>query len=1187
MSVRRILKYLLYIALTFFVFILSGYLYVFQFGGLENIVNDKLSSLVDEKYLLDIEINEINGNYVSGFVLENIDIYYNDSLNRYRIVRIPKLKTAYSFSNLWDKKYMLNFLTIDSAEITLIRDSANNWIIPDFRPKKNSTSMLKLPSFSIGTFDISNMSVTLLDKGDSVRFKDIFLSLELKSEEKSYAFDIEKFQFSSNQDDIHLSTAGGQITFDNSNLLFQNVALVTSGTRLKLDGNINLAEKPSGAIDFAIDNLDLTKIARHIGPKLKGVVDLNGKVQFSESEISGSATIGGSISIVDIQNALVDFSYKDKILSFDTLIGTVFGECDIVGSGYIDFTKALKSYHLNADVKQFNLKSLINNSFSSNLSGSIVMDGSGFKKENFQLKFDAELLESQFDDYPIHAASGHLEMDGDSIRFFEPFLIEYFENVFSVDGTIVYRDEMDLHVTADLKNLDRYQQKLFIDQPGGRGFAEFVLDGKTIDPNLKGYFLSDSVWIYGLYADSLYATIDIDNFLHAKQGFVEVGFTDGFAWAVPYDSGYTYLTIDSNIVHIENSTFANKFTNIATNGRFDYEAVPNLLTLDSLYLNLARQSFYNRDAIVVEIDSLGFVFEQASIGFVDQWLAVNGRTNFNETFDLLFSINHIPIKPWKNLYEDSLSVDGIVSCEASLKGSFKNPEFVLRGQIDSLAYQELVLGDLNTVLSYKNNKLTIDSVVVFAHPGNYRAEGYMYIDLEFTSGDINRFPNYPMHIQCNATDSRFDLVSHFLPSVENIDGNFFADFILSGTPNKPHLKGEAYIKSYYDETNKLQPARLKYFDLEAPIYTDSAGVTMSDNRIQIDRIDTYVREDERKRHAFIEGNLTVKTLGNLYYDLTVEIPEPMPFVYELDDIRGKVKTQKDTLLYIQGDTPPLVMGGIEISEMKYDVNFAEVDQGSPIMLALEGENSWDLNIGIIMPANYWIRNEDISAEFAGEINLKRTDGLYSFGGEMEILHGNGYLFDKKIRLDPGGVVVFQGDDKFNPVLDITGYTTISGTRDNLEEDNSSEQLRLGLHITGTLEEPIINVTEDSDFESNEEIIPLLIANYSGGNTEVTNSVEERVVGLLSTQVSQIGIRYLGVETFEVDAQYTAGQIDPNKTRVTLGAYLAPKFYTYGRFGTTRREIGVEYRLSRYLLMQGLSDEDGLYHLNLKFNKEFE
>lgn len=1192
---------------TILVIVLIAYLYIFHFGGIEKIVNDKLSSVIDDNYLLDIQVGQIKGSYFSGFVLENIDVYYNDPNYRYELLKIPRLSTSYSFSNLWDKKYLFDFLTIDSAIVTLVKDSSKNWVIPDFRSKKKDEEetgkIATLPSFSIGALNIQNMTVRLLDNKDTITFNNIFLSLEFKGEENTYAFDIEKFVFSSNQENVDLNAAGGKITFADNRFIFNDVALVVDSTRVKLAGNILLGKQPSGEISFAADDIVIDNIVKYIGPKnLKGEMDLNGSVSFVGPSLEGSINVGGELAFMDFQNLFIDFRYNDKQLYLDTLYGTVFKDCAIDGKGEVNFNKP-ETYNLDAEIRQFNLNNLVQNSFTSNLSGHVTMQGESFNHKDLRLLFNTDLYESYFDDYPLQTASGKFVVTSDSIMFLDSFKVEYFENVFYATGNVDYKNNMHLDVTAELNNLDRYKGKLFIDQPGGRAYSEAVIDGKTSDPDLHGFLASDSMWIYGLFADSLYSLFDIDRFLTGRQGMVEVDLFEGTAYAVPYETGYTYLTIDSNIVKIDTAAMINQFTRLASKGYFDYGAVPNTLVLDSFYLNLANQSFYNRDDIVIDIDSSGFNFSQSAIGNRDQWLAVNGRVNYDESMDMLLSINHIPIEPWKNLYEDSLSVDGLLSCEASLNGTFMEPIIVLKADIDSLSYKDLVLGNLKTVVNYKDLKLNIDSLQVFADPGVYSAYGYLYTDLAFTSDSIERFPDYPMNIRCKAQDKRFDLVSLLMPSVEYINGDFFADIILSGTPQEPHLQGEAYIKKYYDnKEGKTIPAHLKYFDLESPFYTDSAGVTMRDNKIIINKIDTYVYEDVEKRkgrksHAYVDGVITVKTFENFNYDLDVKIPKPFPFTYELDDISGEVKTNDKSFLHIDGDTPPTVTGNIEIVSMKYLVNFAQENEGSPIMMALSGENSWDLNINIEIESNYRIQNDDIDAEFGGEINLKRTKGTYQFTGELQILRGNGYLFDKTIRLDPGGSVVFEGDDKFNPTLDITGYTYLTAVRDNLETESTTKQLKLGLHITGTLEEPIINVTEDSDFKSNEEIIPLLVANYSGSNTEVSSAWDQRVYGLLSTQVSQIGTKQLrplasklkiGLETFEIDPRYKeGGQLDPGKTNVTVGLTtpISPNIITYLTFGENL-EGRVEYRILKGLMLQGIRDEKNLYHLNLKINMEF-
>ncbi|MEW6413490.1 MAG: translocation/assembly module TamB domain-containing protein [Candidatus Zixiibacteriota bacterium] len=1181
MKIRRWIKVSLIAALSLAVLFAGGYLYLFKLGGIERIINAKLDAVVGQKYNLDVSVGKVKGSFLSGLLVEDVTVYYDDASRRYQLLHIPRLVTSYALANLWDSKFIFDYLTVDSAELVLLRDTSGHWIIPNFSPKNTAAAKPPnlAPPFSIGRLSLNSLTVKLIKPDDTLTFDDIFISLALKGEEDTYSVDVEQFEFTSNRQKLGLDAAGGKVTFADNKLLFKDIVFIFGDLRIRIDGNMNFENVPSGVVSFAADNVNLADVATFIGPKLKGTVDVNGTVEFAGDDLRGSVDIGGQFLFMSLDNLFVDFSLADKFLQFDTLYGTIFGDCGIDGNGYIDFNGPVETYNLQADIRQFNLNNLIANTFESDLNGHIIMYGESFKRADLVLDLRTRLYESSFDDYPIQRGSGDMVITTDSIIFLDSFRVDYFENIFYANGKVEYSGDMDLAVTADLKNLDRYKGKLFIDQPGGRGRAEATLTGNTSDPDLKGYFMSDSVWIYGLFSDSLFAAVDIERFLSRKLGSVDIDFYRGTVYDMPFDTGYALIRIDSNLVFFDTASINNPYTRLYSMGLYDYEAQPGLMTVDTLILDLFGQRFYNRAGMQVQVDSLGFNILQAAIGNNGAWLSANGRANYDETMDLQLLLNDIPMKPWKNLFAESLMVDGLLSCEASITGSVMQPEFILNAQTDSLVYEDLLLGDVATSLVYGDRLLNIVNFQLLSGYGDYRAEGSFYVDLAFTADSLERFPNLPMNISIAAVDSRFDLVTLLQPSVEQLEGDFFADFVLSGTPLNPHLEGGAFMVD----------ARLKYFDLEDWLRSDSVGVRMNDNRIIIDGMEAYVMDNEEKKSVFAEGTITVKSLDSLYYDLDVVIPEEFTFRYELDDIEGSFEGK----LHVEGDSPPLVTGNIQLLSMNYLVDFAEPDQGSPIMTALSGQNTWNLAVDINIISNYWIKNEDIDAEFAGEITMLRESGIYSFIGEMEILRGRGFLFDKTFTIEPGSRVVFEGGDTFNPSLDITAYTRVAGSRGGAEEQNQVEQLELGIHVTGTLEEPEINPTEDSDVNSREDILPLLVANVYSGEAGATASggIERRMTDLLSAQVSRIGsrqLRHLGVETFEIDPSYS-GELDPLDTRVTLGFYTSPNLYLYGRSalsGQSRQEVGFEYRFNRSVLLEGLRDEDELYHMNLKLYWEF-
>ncbi|MEA3297316.1 MAG: translocation/assembly module TamB domain-containing protein, partial [candidate division Zixibacteria bacterium] len=181
----------------------------------------------------------------------------------------------------------------------------------------------------------------------------------------------------------------------------------------------------------------------------------------------------------------------------------------------------------------------------------------------------------------------------------------------------------------------------------------------------------------------------------------------------------------------------------------------------------------------------------------------------------------------------------------------------------------------------------------------------------------------------------------------------------------------------------------------------------------------------------------------------------------------------------------------------------------------------------------------------------------------------------------------------NARLDLTGFTRIAAVSLSAVEDEEAtpEQIELGIHVTGTLEVPEINPVEGSDL-ARDDIIPLLVANYySSDLVSASGRLEERITGVIGTQISQIGSRQLnqlGVETFEIDPYYQ-GQFDPLRARVTVGFYTASKLYVYGRSALSLQsgqEVGFEYRFNRNLLVDGRIDEDQLYRLGLKLHWEF-
>ncbi|MEA3296647.1 MAG: hypothetical protein U9R56_02150, partial [candidate division Zixibacteria bacterium] len=435
------------------------YVYFFELGGLEKLVNSQIASLLSDRYNLDVMIGKITGNLFSGLTLEDVSIFYVDSSRSYLLVDCPSISTRYALSNLWNKNYRLEYLYLDSSQITIIRDTVGHWLLPAREPTTGESNQVSNPQFSVDALNLNNVSLTILDGHDTLALENIELSLALQGIENTYAIDVDRLEFTSSDDRFKLDAAGGKLTYSDSKLLFRDLSLLSGDTRVKLNGHTELGKTPRGQVDFAIDNINLREVSKFIKPRLKGVIDLNGSLTFEGNRLAGTVDMGGDFMFTSFENIFVGFRFADKHLLIDTLYGMVFDGCAIDGTGNIDFSTKPRTYRLKADISNFNLKSLVKNSYSTNLNGHIDLNGESFHKETLMLGINTELFESVFDEYHFHEALGDLIITTDSLVFVDSFSIKYYENTFHVAGRINYKEQTDLHITADLANLDRYRGK--------------------------------------------------------------------------------------------------------------------------------------------------------------------------------------------------------------------------------------------------------------------------------------------------------------------------------------------------------------------------------------------------------------------------------------------------------------------------------------------------------------------------------------------------------------------------------------------------------------------------------------------------------------------------------------------------------------------------------------------------------
>jgi len=1164
---KRRNKTILFILLAISILALALYFWLFSFGLFEHIVVRLLNDQIGKNLGVRFQLDEISGDYFSAPVVRNLNIIYIDDIESYTLAHIPRLTAEYSIKKIWRGEFEFNEVVIDSAVFTL-QKTDERWLLPT--PVKSSDQKGVSIDFQILEFCLNNLKLNIISPEDSLIIDDIIFDARIKAREKTYSAIIDRLSYRSSDSRFSLLSAGGTVTSTGNQLIFRDFKIITDSSDFKVGGLIVLKKEPNINIDLDAKNINLKELSSFINAKLNGNISAVGNIDYKSGELSGDVIVSGTFFDRYYDSLSTSFHFVNNQFFFDTISGYVFKGCHIDAHGDLDLSRIPAEYHLIGEIRNFNLNNLAYNTYTSNINGRINLTGRGLKSDELELNIVTELDESWFDEYHSSLAIGEMTIFSDSILFHDKFVVKYHDNRFIVSGKLDYHGAIDIAGTTRFDDLSAFNGQTFIERMGGRANLDFNVGGELSNPDITGCFLSDSLWLYDIFSEKADMDFYIKHFLYNRLGKINLYLYNGTAYDIPYDSILLKIDIDSQYALINDVSLGNEYVNLTAAASLNYSSYPQRLILDSININLMDLLFKNDDQVVVEIDSSGYEVIKCRLLRPKGYVEGKGRINYDDSMDFRVFGYRVNIAPWVKLYYDEGDIGGFLSGEVSISGNFHSPLIDFNGGIDSLMYMNFILGDITADYNYSDKLVQINNVSLKSKNGNYVANGIFPIDLTFTAVPDRFHQTREQDIRIIAHDQRLDLISLLIDEVEDFTGEFNADFRLTGTARKPEINGLASVNR----------GRLKLYDLILPLEDLSIDMTMKNKTVHFNNMSAVCKDNRGRVKG--GGTVVINSIDQLDYNLNVDVHE-FPAKYELGDISGII----DANLAVKGTTPPTVSGDVTVISANYRENFADENDGWILLSSFQKQDSWNINLNVEIASNLWIKNDDIDAEIAGDINFVRENGRFRYFGTMEILRGKAYWADRNFRIEPGAIISYEDIEYPNPRLDIWASTNIRTATENLfgEIEIANEDLRV--HVGGTLDEPIITADEDSPVGTT-GILPVLLLNYNpsdtAGKMEPGDRVTSGVSNFISQQVGRLGSRYIGVETLEIDPVY-GDKFDPLGTRLTLGKYLGP-FYVYGRTAISLeagQEVGLEYRLKRFLLIDGHMDEDNLYRLNLNFN----
>jgi len=468
------------------------------------------------------------------------------------------------------------------------------------------------------------------------------------------------------------------------------------------------------------------------------------------------------------------------------------------------------------------------------------------------------------------------------------------------------------------------------------------------------------------------------------------------------------------------------------------------------------------------------------------------------------------------------------------------------------------------------------------------ASGKANIDL--SSPDLNdAYKQATIDVSVRSDGVDISPLAAFNPELEKIDGKLKIDVSAFGTGDNPNVSGKVEVEDVkldlFSLRNEIEiPYAVMDLDgdygiLKPAIINTGEGEGLFGGRVDLRDL-SYTGKGTMK-------GLLVKSNPD---DVTANLDGEL-------DVKGQ-----GFKAFIDGKiTARNVKAIVPEKPVKYIENIQFVDDRNiqAEVFIFTGKGPVDyfieyiaMDIDVDVPNNSWVKGSGASIEVEGKLTVKKNYGeMYVVGGNIDVVRGDYHFMGKLFNIE-SGTVSFRGKEVVNPFLDVTALYEVSS-------------VQVYINITGTAEEPKIQLSSDPPLDEN-EIVSYLVFGTSSENlsTDDRVSFQEKVGEVLGTMA--VGeLREMLGEEFALDViTIKGGQTGFRDTHVEVGKYITQDLYVgYERFSyerfyyeryffspglpsstVTANRAVIEYRLFDFLTLQSdIGEESGA---DLFFNFDY-
>jgi translocation and assembly module TamB len=408
---------------------------------------------------------------------------------------------------------------------------------------------------------------------------------------------------------------------------------------------------------------------------------------------------------------------------------------------------------------------------------------------------------------------------------------------------------------------------------------------------------------------------------------------------------------------------------------------------------------------------------------------------------------------------------GTASATIALSGTRDQPRIDGTVDLRDAVAGRVRFGDLFATAHYDSLRLHVDGALRLGGKPALRASASLPLDLALV-GNRKRQLEEPLTGRIVTAQTDLTLLESVFPDVTRARGTLFSDVALTGTWDRPRLRGEV----------RLDSASLSLDNLGIRLDQARADLGLFGDSIVIRRIGAT--SGTPRDSIGISGSIGIREIANPTFDLRLAANE----FQAVDKPRTAsiVMTTTTPITLTGSRDAPRVQGALRIDRgrvyiralaqrraldltdnldiidtTRFGVNGLLPSAPRAIMQNLQLDN-----VRVSIGSDVWLRSPEANLKLGG--GLRVTRALSRDGQVPRLALADSLTVDRgtyQLNLGiarPGfeverGLVRFFGDPDLEPALDITALHTIRETRPN----SNRQDVRIRVNIAGTIDRPTL------------------------------------------------------------------------------------------------------------------------------------